>query len=227
MTFLSSRTTLAVLACAICIVCAAIYLAAVRPIDDPSGRATIAEAHVDFAYEVRDERQLAGAADNVFVGRVVERIGTEELPILPSDSDALPGVPETRFRVEVERNLKGNLGGVVEVSQDGGRVDYVADRGADKGNHVEALVVVEHDPLMSPGQRYVFVTTRDQQRGHNQIVAPGYGNVPAGEGPEEKRLRPLVEKFAGAIDEQIDPETKRVPTQEIPPGYLAGEDVPN
>lgn len=223
MDLIRSRVTLATTLFAICIVGVLIYVAV------GSGRAASgpAVAYVDFAFEVRDERQLVGDADNVFVGRVIQKVGDEEAPLSPSHTDAAPGSPSTQFRVGVEKNLKGSLNGSVTVSQDSGYVDYVADRGADKGKRVKTLILLNGDHLLEPGQRYLFVTSREPGTDYHRITTPGYGDVPVGDGPNEKRLDPLVAKFTQAASHQINPETMEVKTQEIPRQYLQGEDVPD
>jgi hypothetical protein len=184
-------------------------------------------SEVEYFFEVRDERQLVGEADNVFVGRVVKKVGDsgsprEQLP----DSGAVTGTPRTQFAVEVEENVKGSLDGVVTVSQEGGYVSFTADEGPQKGQRVRALALLEHDPLLKPGQRYLFVTNYNQQEGYYQITTPGYGDVPVGEGADEKRRGPLVEKFEKAAKEQIDPRKSPEPIEEVPDEYRKGEDVP-
>jgi hypothetical protein len=223
MTFLYSRATLAASILAICAACVTLYTI----VDRYDDRHRVAAAEMDFAFDVSDERQLVGDADNVFVGRVVDEVGAEEIPLLPSDTDAAPGSPRTQFSVEVERNVKGMLRGTVTVSQEGGYIDYVADRGSEKGNRLQSLVIYEGDRLLESGQRYLFVTSFDQGKGYHQVTTPGYGDVPIGRGAGEKALEPLVEKFERAENQQIDPEQTDVPPASVPPVFSTGDDVPD
>ncbi len=68
----------------------------------------------DAAFDVSDERNLVGFADNVFVGRVAKKVGNRG-----SMRSGL-GMPHTLFSVEVSENVKGKLGGAVTVAQPGG-----------------------------------------------------------------------------------------------------------
>lgn len=67
---------------------------------------------VDWAFDATDLRALAGWADAIFVGTVLQESGTKSL---------LSSVPETQFQVEVVESLKGTASGTVTVSQAGGR----------------------------------------------------------------------------------------------------------
>ena len=139
---------------------------------------------VEHAFSGSDDTDLVGFADNVFVGRVAERVGASG-----------PGGPEpwgsTRFSVEVLENVKGKLGDSVTVSQDGA---YDAERGC--------LMLAEDNPLLRPGQEVMFFTRRDEEQGWHQIVTPGYGDVRIkGEGYREE----LVRRFERARKNQTDP----------------------
>lgn len=228
MSLLRSRVTLAALALAVCVACAVVYFAAGRPVAEaPNGVLPSAGVEgLDYGFEVRDERQLVGDADNVFVGRVLKQVGSEEpLYTTTGDPGVAPASPKTRFSIEVEENIKGDLSGAVEVNQDGGYATFVATEGPEEGKRLKSIVLFENDPLLEPGRRYVFVTNFDPERGHQQISTPGYGKVPVGDEPDEKAHGPLVGKFKKAHKEQIDPARVKVPNQAIPPEYLEGEDV--
>ncbi len=141
-------------------------------------------AIVEHAFSGSDDTDLVGFADNVFVGRVKERVGnTGVTPARPYGS--------TRFAVEVLENVEGRLGGTVAVGQEG---SFDAERGC--------LMLAENDPLLEPGQEVVFFTRRDEGRGWHQIVTPGYGDVRIeGEGRREE----LVRRFERAHRNQTDP----------------------
>jgi len=141
-------------------------------------------AIVEHAFSASDDSDLVGFSDNVFVGRVEERLGsTGVTPARPWGS--------TRFSVEVLENVKGKVGGTATVSQQG---SYDPERGC--------LMLAEDDPLLEPGQEVVFFTRRDEGRGWHQVVSPGYGNVRIeGEGQREE----LVRRFERAQRNQTDP----------------------
>ena len=159
----------------------------------PGGSAPVCVggAIADPAFDVSDERLLVGFADNVFVGRVVEEVGSE----VRASGVNSPFMPRTRFSVKVVENVKGNLGGTVTVVQDGA---YLPERGC--------VVLVNYDPLLGPGRTYMFLTGGDGGRdGSQQIVAPGYGDVPVDDRTDRRALVRLYEK---AVEEQRDPFSK-------------------
>lgn len=141
-------------------------------------------AIVEHAFSGSDDTDLVGFADNVFVGRVKERVGsTGVTPARPYGS--------TRLSVEVLENVKGRLGGTVTVGQEG---SFDAERGC--------LMLAEDDPLLEPGQEVVFFTRHDEGRGWHQIFTPGYGDVRI-EG--EVHREELVRRFEKAHENQTDP----------------------
>lgn len=139
---------------------------------------------VEHAFSGSDDSDLVGFSDNVFVGRVEERVGsTGVTPARPWGS--------TRFSVEVLENVKGRLGGGVTVGQDGAY---------DKGRGCVALA--EDDPLLRPGQEVMLFTRRDEGRGLHQIVTPGYGDVRI---EDRGHREELVRRFERARKNQTDP----------------------
>jgi len=141
---------------------------------------------VAYAFEPTDEKQLVGFATNVFVGRVVEKVGAEGAPLSGPGGEV---VPRTQFSVAVLKNIKGDLGGKVVVSQTGG---YDGAGGEE--------VRVEGDPLLKPGQQRLFVTSYDEQEGWYTIVAQPFGDVRI---EDERQRTDLVEKFEQARRDQI------------------------
>jgi hypothetical protein len=126
-----------------------------------------------------------GFADDVFVGRVEEKVGTTQEK--PGGMTA----GSTRFSVEVVQNVKGRLGGVVTVSQEG---SYDPGRGC--------AMLMEDDPLLEPGQEIMFFTRRAEGRGWHQIVSAGYGDVRI---EDAQHRRELVRRFERAEKDQTDP----------------------
>lgn len=157
---------------------------------------------------VLDERYLVGAADNVFVGRVVEVKDR-----VSSSTTSVPPPAQSQFAVEVLKNVKGDLAGAVTVNQGGGYQEYSADRdypeaGIQQGDRVRELDLVNDDPLLEPGQEYLFVTGYDRKNDWHEVVAPHLGDIKL---KDQMQRRALVEKFEKAKREQVDPYTNTVP----------------
>ncbi len=141
-------------------------------------------AIVEHAFSGSDDTDLVGFADNVFVGRVKERVGnTGVTPARPYGS--------TRLAVEVLENVEGRLGGTVAVGQEG---SFDAERGC--------LMLAEDDPLLEAGQEVVFFTRRDEERGWHQIFTPGYSDVRI---EDRGHREELVRRFERALENQTDP----------------------
>lgn len=164
-------------------------------VEEPSGSGPdVINMEADYAFEPSDKRQLVGFATNVFVGRVVEKVGAEGAPLSGPGDEV---VPRTQFSVEVLKNIKGNLSDQVTVSQTGGY---------DKAESGE--VRVEGDPLLKPGQEHLFVTSYVREEGWYAIVAQPFGDVRI----EDRQQRTdLVEKFEQAHEEQIPIDTAQEP----------------
>jgi hypothetical protein len=156
-----------------------------RSPDAPGGGAPAGNIEALSAIDPQDERELVGFADGVFVGRVVEQTGSEDL------ANTIPGtsIPQTQFQVEVFDEVKGALPSMVTVNQQGG---YVAQAGG--------VVTVEEDPLLEPGGEYLFATRHDEKNGWESIVSPGAGSQRI-ESAEERRQ--LVDEFEKATRNQI------------------------
>jgi len=146
----------------------------------------VVNLEVDYAFEPTDERQLVGFATNVFVGRVVGKVGTEGAPVSGPQADV---IPRAQFSVAVLNNIKGDLGGNVTVSQTGGY---------DKS--VGREVRIEGDPLLKPGQVLLFATSYDREEGWYTVAAQPFGTVPIENGQQKTNL---VERFTQAREHQI------------------------
>lgn len=127
-----------------------------------SGSSTQA-IHASYPFDVSNRQKLVGAASNVFVGRVIALAGTQGL------GTSTPGyqVPQTQFQVEVLESIKGHVETTVLVNQHGGPDSR-------NPNHV---ALFEADPLLTPGETYLFTTYHNPQTGWYQIIAPGYANI--------------------------------------------------
>lgn len=198
---LSSRRTSVALALAIVALAAVWAAVGIAPDDGVkfAGTAPIQSSEVAWA---ADERFVVGAADDVFVGRVL-RV-QDDLTTSPTSS--LPQ-PQSQFAVEVQRNIKGKINGTVTVNQGGGFVEYSADRDypeadVQKGDRVRQLGVVNEVPLLEPGREYLFVTTYDNKNGWHEFVSPGLARL---EVEDRAQREALVENFEEAEREQVDP----------------------
>lgn len=213
---LTKARLLAVLALALATSCAVVYQAVAQGGNrggaqgDPGGAPPAEEAYhgggyhdhgvppghavgeMSYAFDVTDERQLVGDADNVFIGRVLEKVGEEGAPV------SGPGgvvFPQTQFAVQVQENIKGDLAGVVTVTQAGGR----AREGGD-------VVLFEGDPLLEHGQEVLLVTKYDQANGWHTVTTPGFADLRIKDKEQKKALK---EKFEKAKKEQVDPRKVR------------------
>ncbi|OYD60845.1 hypothetical protein BDB13_5738 [Rhodococcus sp. OK302] len=94
-----------------------------------------------WAYDIHNQRELAGAKDSIFVGTVEEQIGTREL------KTSLEGTttPTTQFRVSVLKSLKGVFPSEVTVNQQAGF-----------DSETRVLRTFGNDPLLEPGVTYIF-----------------------------------------------------------------------
>ncbi len=103
-----------------------------------------------LAFDEDDLREVAGFFDDVFVGKVVKIIRTE----------IVQGLVLTHYEVEVVDPLKGNLRGIVQVTQQGGVVDgiwafYIPKETQGVAGDTE---VFDHKNLLNFGQVYLFTT---------------------------------------------------------------------
>lgn len=182
MAFLKSRTATALLALIILGFCLLAYYFAVSPetssgASQPAPSANTPVIHGTYAFEAQDKKALVGASQNVFVGRVLEKVGAKGEP----DDTSLPGAdatstPATQFSVEVIKSIKGNLDGTVTVSQHGG---YGPDGQA---------ILLEEDPLFEPGSVYVIATNPHTQDGWQQVMAQPFGKTKAKDATDRAKL---------------------------------------
>ncbi|MBT2681034.1 hypothetical protein J7E38_18750 [Bacillus sp. ISL-35] len=129
-----------------------------------------------YAFDVTDQKQLVGWADNVFIGKVEETKGT-------SNED---GILETQYEVEVAENIKGQLNGRIMVNQQGGF----------EGNK---LVLVENDQLLKEGESYLFVSRQNKQHGWHTIV-PAYGDIMI---ENETQKEELIAIYKAAYENEV------------------------
>ena len=134
---------------------------------------------VDASFDAANETVLIDVSDNAFVGRVLRKI--RDVPPSELEND----LPVTEFAVEVQKNIKGSLSGVVTVSQGGG-CDLVYGSG---------ITLINNNPLLKPGQRALFTTTEDSPGGSHSLVIDRFSSVRLETEAEETRV---VAKFQQA-----------------------------
>lgn len=147
----------------------------------------IVDAYLNEVADFSDDRILVGAAQNVFVGEVVQEVGSKRLD----------GTPETQYSVKVHKNLKGKLKGEVIVNQFGG---YDKDS---EGNNV--LVLYNEDEMLKEGRQYMFATRYlESEDWHTAIT--NQGTVELKNAEEENTS---VGKIVSALKSPIVPEAMK------------------
>ena len=132
--------------------------------------------NTDFVIDTSDPRQVVGFSDNVFLGKVVKKIGTKNLS----------SYPETQFEVEVSENIKGKVEGTIKVNQAGG---FEGDE----------LFLMEGDQQLIEGKTYLFATRYLPEEDWHTIVPVG-GDIPYNSEEDKKEL---VMKYKNAFKEEI------------------------
>lgn len=113
----------------------------------------VAEIRATYAYNVDDVSSRVGFSDYVFVGEIIENVGTEYRHYAKDDNGNIidgTGSPYTEFRVKIIDNVKGELVGYDEITvyQAGGLSE-----------NKEFNLVYEGDELMQEGNTYIIETS--------------------------------------------------------------------
>jgi hypothetical protein len=134
-----------------------------------------------WAADFKDNRVLMGAADNVFVAKVMKEVKTIDNQ----------GNVETQFEVEVTDNIKGKFPQKTIVSQYGGITEI---------NNQKTMVLFEGDSLLEVGKTYLLAS----RSGDGETNLPPLIISPAGkiEVTTENKGE-LVKKFTKAYNEEI------------------------
>jgi len=110
----------------------------------------IVESDVQYVADFSNDKVLVGASHNIFIGKVVQSLGSKDLG----------NGPETQYSVEVIDNIKGNLQGNVTVDQEGGYVNgilYVI------GDDASLPQKDDTNYLLQPGATYLLATRYNQK----------------------------------------------------------------
>ncbi|MCD8328362.1 MAG: hypothetical protein LUC25_04600 [Ruminococcus sp.] len=135
----ASKITLVVCVVAVLVIAVAILLIVFKGNSNEDSTDNISYVEGSFIIDYDDLRQVAGAANYVFVGKVVSKGETED--------DQTQMLPVTEYSIRVEKNIKGELitDEDITVYKAGGISDVSGD-----------LILYEGDCMPEAGNRYVF-----------------------------------------------------------------------
>lgn len=102
-------------------------------------------AILEYDFDTDDDRELVGISHNVFVGKVIRKIGFEDTDI----------GPVTHFEVQPFYNIKGNLTGAIIVQQEGGYKNGILNK-----IHEGEIILPngEREIFLEPGTTYLLST---------------------------------------------------------------------
>ena len=144
--------------------------------------------HAMWAFDVDNTEECVKEAENVFIGKVLKKVGNEK-----RDS-----MPETQFKVHVEESIKGSLQGNVIVNQWAG-YDVIT----------KSIVLFEGDTLIEEGETYLFTTKAKSELNKGkpwqywQNVTPIGGKIQV---EDEEHKKELVEKYKNIKEEKKEKE---------------------
>ena len=152
---------------------------------DANARDAVVETgvgHPIYELDTRDDLAMAAYATDIFIGRVLGQTGDLGAPT------SAPGqeLPQSQFAVEVLHTVKGEAEGVVTINQIGG-LDAQARR----------IMLLDGDTLLRAGRSELFLVVYVPEMEWYQIVAAGYGHLPADDVAERKAL---IDRFNRAVD---------------------------
>lgn len=134
-----------------------------------------------YTFDVEDPRVLVGWADNVFLGKVADKLGT----VYRKGHRTMPW---TLYEVTVTDSIKGSLPDKVSVLQEGGYSPE--DRN---------IYLMQGDQLLGPGAEYLFITRFDKAS-NLHVLVPVYGDIRVRNSSDRELL---LEGFTNAVEQQI------------------------
>lgn len=164
----------------------------------PEGEALVGEPYnlIEAATEIprNDRRYVCGYASNVFVADVLEPYSEVGLDPDPVDGDPNPTIPQSQFLVipvsGVEQ-VKGSLDPANRVlADDSTTLAYIVSQIGGTGD--DGLELFEGDPLLIPGERYIFATSYDADTNWYKVVIQPEGDLRVSSDEErDKKIRLL------------------------------------
>jgi hypothetical protein len=121
--------------------------------------------HSEYSFNVGDPKELSKWAGNIFIAKVVRKIGEQP--------DAR--VPQTQYSANIISNIKGNAAGSIVINQAG--VGYAEGKlFANAGDMVlpTAKTVDPDEIFLKEGGVYLFVVRHDEKNLWYTISAPPY-----------------------------------------------------
>lgn len=132
----------------------------------------VIEISTEDAFDLSNKDLLVGWADNVFIGTVIKK-----------DKEVKDDIsPVSTYKVQVEENIKGNLSGVVNVSQ---RIGYDNDK--------KALVKVKGDDYLINNNKYLFIAKYNEET-KAYVIVPVHGNLKIRDAENEKTIKSDFQK---------------------------------
>jgi hypothetical protein len=162
----------------------------------------------DFDWNIFDERLLIGYSENVFAGRVTEKVGTKTAhTTIPGDDED----PHTQYAVDVLEVVKAT-GPKPLATGESAIVDQLGGPGAKTGwAHVATAYSCHQLSVSSPlvvGREYLFATYYDAATRRHDVSAPPAGAKPIGSGANAEAV---VSAYRRAAEQQIDPLSGKAP----------------
>ena len=166
----------------------------------------ISELTGSYTIDVYSYEELAGDADYVMIGKVVDELGVKyEFPVISENEDGTQkelSMPYTEYSVEVIENLKGELSQeeAITITKDGGMTE-----------DEKFCELHECDVLPVKGNEYVFYIYA-QKDGSNLVSGPN-SSIPLSDNgqelstiSEEARLdrESILKKVRNGVANQID-----------------------
>lgn len=182
------------------LVAAGLALAACSDNSGSNTEGDVTRAEAAYVIDVEDPRQVAGFADAIFVGTVVEQVATT----------TRIAIPETQFTVDVSEVLAGEVADTVVVNQQGG-VDPSTGE----------TVLLEEDPLIQVGRTYLLATRYNAELDFYTLVPQtGHEELPASNGGNNRQAEP------DAVTQMREAIANAIPYDEPRPRVTAPQETP-
>lgn len=167
----------------------------------------------------KDRRYLCGYATNVFVGEVVEQTSTDPLDAEQYEAEPLaPPIPKTQFLVTPDPDVsqvKGTLDSANRVlASDAVTLAYQVNQTGGL-NDIPELELLEGDPLLIPGQSYLFATAYDETNNWYSIVVQPEGDLRI---TSESQRDRAIRDFKKGCKNEVTPE-------DVAQSLAAGEEL--